>query len=101
MPKKEVDLELAAGCQYEIEILRENDVVSLRLNEEEIISYCDLLPLTGTECSRLRFFLSEGKVSMAGLVIEIESAPLRGSPLIVADRLFMEGLYQLPVVFLE
>ncbi len=94
VPKKEVQLSLHPSRQYKVLLSRENDSLSLKLDGQEILSYRDLVPLTGADCSCLRLLLSEGKVSVAGLVIEIESTPLRGSPLIVADRLFMEGLYQ-------
>jgi serine/threonine protein kinase/tetratricopeptide (TPR) repeat protein len=93
-PKKEIKLRLQANQQYELLVQRESDFVSLTLDGKEVLSYRDLAPLTGQEYSRLRFLLSGGKVSVAGLVIELETTPLKGSPLIMADRLFMEGDYE-------
>jgi serine/threonine protein kinase/tetratricopeptide (TPR) repeat protein len=92
--KREVDLRLKTNLQYELMVQRENDTVFMSLEGREIFRYRDLAPLTGTGCSRLRFLLSGSKVSIAGLVIEMESTPLKGSPLLMADRLFMEGEYQ-------
>lgn len=92
--KEEIPLDLQTNRQYRIDVMRENDLLSLRLDDREIISYQDLLPLTGIECSRFRFLLSRSGVSIADLAIELESIPLRGSPFLMADRHFMEGRYQ-------
>jgi serine/threonine protein kinase/tetratricopeptide (TPR) repeat protein len=92
--KKEVELTLRTMCQYKVTLLRQGDSLALSIDDKVVLSYRDPKPLTGKKCSRLRFMLSQGRVSVAELLIEQESPPLKGSPLVMADRLFMEGLFE-------
>jgi len=92
--KNEVPFKLHENRQYELLFLRENDVLILVFDGSELLRFRDLDPITGTDCSKFRFLLSESKVYIDDLKIELESTPMVGSPLIVADKLFMEGFYQ-------
>jgi serine/threonine protein kinase/outer membrane protein assembly factor BamD (BamD/ComL family) len=91
--KKIISSPLEANTSYRIVAVRENDVISLRVDDKELLSYQDLIPLTGEAASFFRFILSGAEVRVANLVIEKESIPLQTSPLFVADKLFNDGLY--------
>ncbi len=92
--KKEVSFGLQTLRQYKITLIRQSDALSFSVNGTEVLHYMDPKPLTGKKCARLRFLLSQGRISVAEVLIEQESMPLKGSPLIMADRLFMEGLFE-------
>jgi len=91
--KKIVNFALQTDTSYKIVAVRENDIISIKVGENELVNYQDLTPLTGEEAALFRFILSGCEVRIANLVIEKESIPLQTSPLFVADKLFNDGLY--------
>ncbi|MFH1421616.1 MAG: protein kinase [Planctomycetota bacterium] len=91
--KRIVDFTLRENVAYKLLAVRENDSISFRIDDKEMVTYRDLMPITGEDAAFFRFVIRGAEVRVANLVIEEESIPLTTSPLFVADKLFNDGLY--------
>lgn len=78
---------------YHLKLVRNGDNISVNLDGEEMLSYEDLNPLTGKDAIHFAFVAEKLEARLANLILEKEVVPLRASPLVLADRLFLEGRY--------
>ena len=78
---------------YHLEVVRDGDRISVSLDGEEVLVYEDLRPLTGRGAVYFAFIGEKLVSRVANLLIKREVVPLRASPLVLADRLLLEGRY--------
>lgn len=91
--RRSVPLSIEPYRVYHLKVLRDGDTLSAFLDEQEVLYYEDLSPLSG-KGEWYFALLGENVVArIANLIVEEDVVPVRASPLILADRLLLEGKY--------